>query len=51
MNGWRQAAGNHSKDILYPRPKDNQHIEEYARAMNAKGAKGKRGRGSMRGVP
>ena len=26
MSRWRQAAGNHSKNILYPLPRDYQHI-------------------------
>ena len=26
MNRWRQAAGIHSKHILYSLPKDHQHI-------------------------
>ena len=49
MNWWRQAVGNYSKDILYPLPREYKHIgagsfhykshliEEYARAMNARG--------------
>ena len=57
MNRWRQAAGNHSEDILYPLPKDYQHIragsfhykihliEDYARTMNAEGEGGRGGGG------
>ena len=51
MNRWRQAAGNHLKDILYPHIGAGSFhykihlIEDYARTMNAKWGGGGGGRG------